>query len=180
MASETRPDALSSLADAGLRVARTTTTARLAMAGLADVVEPELIAPEVRDRVLAELQAAADQVLVPLGARDVERALRDAWGAKPSDELDDLDLEHPVAVTPTAQVHRGVLDGRDVAVKVLRPGLQDAVRGDMVLLDTLVRPMSAAFPGVDAAAIVREVRERLLDELDLEHEGSTQRAFARA
>ena len=45
-----------------------------------------------------------------------------------------LDPE-PIAVTPSAQVHRGVLEGRPVAVKLLRPGLASSVRQDLVLLE---------------------------------------------
>ena len=51
-------------------------------------------------------------------------------------------------VTPTAQVHRGVLDGREVAVKVLRPGLAGSVRQDLSLLEGLIAPLAAAFPAL--------------------------------
>jgi predicted unusual protein kinase regulating ubiquinone biosynthesis (AarF/ABC1/UbiB family) len=40
--------------------------------------------------------------------------------------------------------------------------------------------LSAAFPEVDPAAVMREVRERTLEELDLEHEATVQRRFHRA
>jgi predicted unusual protein kinase regulating ubiquinone biosynthesis (AarF/ABC1/UbiB family) len=67
-----------------------------------------------------------------------------------------------------------------VAVKVIRPGIPEVVRSDLGLADALLRPLGAAFPRIDPAALVAEARERVLDELDLEHEGSTQRAFHRA
>jgi predicted unusual protein kinase regulating ubiquinone biosynthesis (AarF/ABC1/UbiB family) len=111
--------------------------------------------------------------------RHIERALRDAWGGKPTDELDSLD-DDPVAVTPTSQVHRATLDGQPVAVKVLRPGLPASVRQDLALLEGLVTPLGAAFPAVDPAAVMREFRERILDELDLENEATAQRRFHRA
>ena len=84
-----------------------------------------------------------------------------------------------MAVTPSAQVHRGVLEGQPVAVKVLRPGLAGLVRQDLALLESLMAPLSAAFPALDAAAILAEFRERVLDELDLEHEATSQRHFHR-
>ena len=62
-------------------------------------------------------------------------------------------------------------------MKVLRPGIADQVRQDLNLLETLIRPLGAAFPSLAPAA---RGRERVLDELDLEHEASTQRSFARA
>jgi predicted unusual protein kinase regulating ubiquinone biosynthesis (AarF/ABC1/UbiB family) len=67
-----------------------------------------------------------------------------------------------------------------VAVKLLRPGLAGAVRQDLALLEGLAGPLSAAFPGLDPQAILREVRERVLDELDLEHEAETMRRFRRS
>jgi predicted unusual protein kinase regulating ubiquinone biosynthesis (AarF/ABC1/UbiB family) len=73
-----------------------------------------------------------------------------------------------------------VLDGTPVAVKVLHPGLLSAVRQDLLLLDGLAAPLAAALPRVDPQAVLREVRERVLDELDLEHEAGVQRRFQRA
>ncbi|MCW3012369.1 MAG: hypothetical protein JWO90_2773 [Solirubrobacterales bacterium] len=179
MAPDPRLDALRALADTGLRLARGTTSARLALAGLRDVVDPATLPPEIRERALAELEAAHAQATVALPAKEVERALKDAWGEKPTSVLDELDTE-PVACTPAAQVHRGVHEGEPVAIKVLRPGIADSVRQDLNLLETLIRPLGNVFPSLAPGLLLREVRERVLDELDLEHEASTQRAFARA
>jgi hypothetical protein len=179
MADPRAGDALRALGRTALRIGRGTTSARLALAHLHAVVDPAALPADVRDRVAAELAAASEAAAVPISFGDVRRVLRDAWGADPSSELDALDPE-PAAVTPGAQVHRGVLDGRPVAVKVLRPGIVEAVRSDLGLADALLRPLGAAFPRIDPAALVAEARERILDELDLEHEGSTQRSFHRA
>jgi predicted unusual protein kinase regulating ubiquinone biosynthesis (AarF/ABC1/UbiB family) len=84
-----------------------------------------------------------------------------------------------VAVTPTAQVHRGVLDGEPVAVKVLRPGIAAGIRQDLVLLEGLLPPLHSAFPAIDARRLLDELRERVLDEFDLETEATTQRRFHR-
>jgi predicted unusual protein kinase regulating ubiquinone biosynthesis (AarF/ABC1/UbiB family) len=98
---------------------------------------------------------------------------------RPTEELEELDTE-PVAVTPSSQVHRGVLDGAPVAVKILRPGLAGLVRQDLGLLEGLLSPLGAAFPSLDPGAIVHEFRELVLDEFDLENEASAQRRFHRA
>jgi hypothetical protein len=168
-----RVDALVGVA---LRLARTAPSGRIVLAQLARVLAPEWIE---REDLKAELAAAATQRPEAISIRAVERALRDAWGAKPTEELDELDPE-PVAVTPTAQVHRGVLDQAPVAVKLLRPGLAATIRQDLVLLDGLLAPLGAAFPALDPGALVREVRERVQDELDLEHEAHHLRRFHRA
>jgi predicted unusual protein kinase regulating ubiquinone biosynthesis (AarF/ABC1/UbiB family) len=179
MATDPRLDALRALADTGLRLARGTTTARLTLAALRDTVDPATLPPELRDRATAEMERAHAASTEPLTPKEVERALKDAWDQAPSSVLDELDPE-PAAVTPTSQVHRGRHDGRSVAVKILRPQIADAVRSDLNLLEALVRPLGGAFPSLAPGLLLREVRERVLDELDLEHEASTQRAFARA
>jgi predicted unusual protein kinase regulating ubiquinone biosynthesis (AarF/ABC1/UbiB family) len=166
---------IDALIGVGLRLARTAPSGRIVLARLGRTLAPEWI----RDPELAAELAAAAEPPDPVGRREVERALRGAWGTKPTEELDELELE-PVAVTVTAQVHRGIVDGDPVAVKLLRPGIAAAVRQDLVLLDGLLAPLSAAFPALDAQAFVREVRERVQDELDLEHEAHSLRRFHRA
>lgn len=170
---------LEALLGVGLRLAASAPTGRVALAQLAAAIEPEWIPSPAGDDFRDQLAAAADASSEPLRARDVERILRDAWGAKPTEELDELEAQ-PLAVTPGAQVHRGVLEGRAVAIKVLRPGLSSGVRQDLTLLETLAAPLGAAFPALDAGAILREVRERVLEELDLESEATFQRRFHRA
>lgn len=179
MSTDPRPQALRALADTGLRLARGTTTARLVLAGLRDTVDPATLPPAVRERALREMEEAHAAATVPLALKDVERVLQEAWGEAPTRVLDELEDE-PVARTPTSQVHRGVHEGSPVAVKVLRPQIADAVRQDLNLLETLIRPLATVFPSLQPGLLLREVRERVLDELDLEHEGSTQRSFARA
>ncbi len=141
-------------------------------------IDPEWIPSPWGDSIVAELEAAHETAIQPIPARAIERMLRDAWGADPTEELDELDLE-PFAITPSAQVHRGVLEGDSVAIKVLRPGLAAGVRQDLALLESLMAPLRSAFPALDAGAIVSEFRERVLDELDLEHEATVQRHFHR-
>lgn len=166
---------LEALLEAGLSLARTARSGRLALARLAESLAPEWIDP----RVARELDAAAAAAREPVPAGRIEKELKAAWGCRPGDELDELDPE-PVAVTPTAQVHRGVLEGSAVAVKVLRPGVAAGVRQDLALLDALATPLRAALPALDPGAMLREVRARVLEELDLEHEAEVQRRFQRA
>jgi predicted unusual protein kinase regulating ubiquinone biosynthesis (AarF/ABC1/UbiB family) len=162
-----------------LRLARSAPSGRVALAQLARSIEPEWLPRPRGDAILAELQAAREQACEPVPVKRIEQALREAWGVRPTEELDEFDPE-PAALTPTAQVHRAVLEGRPVAIKVLRPGLAGSVRQDLALLEGLAAPLGAAFPTLDVAAARREVRERVLDELDLESTATTQRRFHRA
>jgi ubiquinone biosynthesis protein len=172
------PPAVAALADAGLGLARRAPSARIAIVRGGEVLEPEALHPAVREVVEQEV-AAASAICTPLSARDVEKALKEAWGRPPGKVLDDLDPQ-PLAVRPAAQVHRAELDGAPLAVKVRRPGVERSVRNDLSLLDVLAAPVGAAFPRLDAGAVLRELREQALDELDFEHEASTLRRVGRA
>jgi hypothetical protein len=163
----------------GLRLARSAPSGRVLLARIAGGIDLEWIPRPWGDEIAVELAAALEDAREPVSAERIEQALREAWGTGPADELDAFDRD-PVAVTATCQVHRGVLDGVPVAVKVLRPGLARSVRQDLALLDALLAPLGAAFPALDARAVVSEFRERVLDELDLEQEATAQRRFHRA
>jgi predicted unusual protein kinase regulating ubiquinone biosynthesis (AarF/ABC1/UbiB family) len=167
------------LIQVGMRLASSAPSGRVSLARAARAIDPTWIPRPWGDGIAAELERARATAAQPIEFNHIERALREAWGVRPSKELDELDPE-PAAVTPTSQVHRASLHGSPVAVKVLRPGLRSSVRQDLALLEGLLLPLRAAFPALGAAAILAEVRERTLDELDLEHEAMMQRRFHRA
>src|SRR5947209_6358582 len=170
---------IDALIQVGLRLARAAPSGRILLGRIVDSIDLGWIPRPWGDGVVAELEAAHAEAREEIALPEIERILAAAWGVKPSDELDDLDPD-PVAVTPSSQVHRAVLDSAPVAVKVLRPGLAASVRQDLALLEGLLSPLGAAFPGLDPGPVVKEFRERVLDELDLEHEATMQRRFHRA
>jgi len=179
MADDQLPPAVRSLTGAATQLVRSTTSGRIGLAHAHALVDPAAVPARLRGPITEELEAAAAKV-APIDAKTVTAILKDAWGQDPRKVVDDLDLEAPLVVGPGAQVHRATLDGAPVAVKVLRPGVSESIRSDLGLLDTLKVPAGAAFPAVDVGALIREGRERVLDELDLEHEAATQRTAARA
>lgn len=159
---------------------RNAPSGRILLARLADLIEPAWIPPPQRERLWPRVEAAREEATRPLRLATVAQLLRDAWDGPPQEELARFDQE-PAAVTPTSQVHRGTLrDGTEVAIKLLRPGLPATVRQDLALVDGLTVPLTNAFPGIDPGALIAELRERVMDELDLEHEAAMQRRFHRA
>ena len=54
------------------------------------------------------------------------------------------------------------------------------MRADLQNLGLIMRVAKRMAPGMDAKAMTREIRERLTDELDYEHEAQQHRAFARS
>src|SRR5215208_6117013 len=173
------PPALQTLVDAGRTIAAEAPSSRVTLARLEGLVRPGILPGALRDDVVTAIDRAFDATARPMSAADVEKALRSAWDEKPTRVLDDIDLDDPVAVRPHVQTHRGVLDGSPVAVKLVRPRVAANARADLVVLDALARPLGAAFPALAVGPVLAEVRERLMDELDLEHEGDTHRRVAR-
>ena len=66
-----------------------------------------------------------------------------------------------------------------MAVKVQYPGVAQAVRADLQNLGMIMRVAKRVAPGMDVKAMTKEIKERLTDELDYEHEAQNHRAFAR-
>jgi len=165
------PGAVRALIETGGALVRRSSSGRVALARAAPLVDPEAL-PRAMAGLPAQLDAAREDACVPLDAMQARRALQRL-------DLESFDDE-PLAVTPAAQIHRGVRDdGAAVAVKLRRGGLAASVRSDLALLDTVAGPLRQVFGALDAGAVLREVREAALDELDLEHEASTQRQARR-
>ncbi|MEW6776912.1 MAG: AarF/ABC1/UbiB kinase family protein, partial [Bdellovibrionota bacterium] len=86
--------------------------------------------------------------------------------------------EKPLAAASIGQVHKAVLrDGTDVAVKVQYPGVDVAIENDLKASGQLAAMMSAINKNVDMKAVVAELKERMLDELDYRQEAKNQQVF---
>jgi predicted unusual protein kinase regulating ubiquinone biosynthesis (AarF/ABC1/UbiB family) len=145
---------------------------------VASFVDTGAFPPEFRERIqakLAELRDAAPRVSFDQMRKVIEQDL----GQKLGEVFVEFDSE-AVAAASIGQVYRARLhDGREVAVKVQYPGVAQAVRADLQNLGLIMRVAKRIAPGMDAKAMTAEIRERLTDELDYEHEAQQQRAFAR-
>lgn len=90
--------------------------------------------------------------------------------------------EKPLAAASMAQVHVAHRpDGREVVLKILRPGLHDIVESDMEALRFIAHHIEGHFKnlGVSPVEVVDEFARQLKRELDLTHEGrSTDRLRA--
>ncbi len=84
--------------------------------------------------------------------------------------------ETPLASASIAQVHAATLhDGREVVVKVLRPGIDLRIASDIKLLRSLGKLIQRWHPGAEKIRpldIVAEVRKTLENELDLAREAA--------
>ncbi len=125
-----------------------------------------MLPPEVAE-VLRGLQKEAPSVPAEVMEFEIRGALENF------DELfESLDFE-AFAAASIGQVHRGRLrDGRDVAVKIQYPLIDEIVRADLKNLKILVRCLLAMISDIEFDPIWRELRDRLLEELDYTHEAA--------
>jgi predicted unusual protein kinase regulating ubiquinone biosynthesis (AarF/ABC1/UbiB family) len=146
---------------------------------VASFIDTGAFPPEFQERVqakLAELRDAAPRV--PFDR--MRKVIEDDLGESLGDVFAEFG-ESAVAAASIGQVYRARLhDDREVAVKVQYPGVARAVRADLQNLGLIMRVAKRMAPGMDAKAMTREIRERLTDELDYEHEAQQHRAFARS
>jgi predicted unusual protein kinase regulating ubiquinone biosynthesis (AarF/ABC1/UbiB family) len=127
--------------------------------------------PPEAQAALATLQADVP----PMAPSLAEGVVRSELGADPEALFLDWDPV-PVAAASIGQVHRAVLrDGREVAVKVQYPGVDKAIRSDLDNAELLYGMFSAlAMKNLDVTSLVDELRARMVDELDYEHEARCQ------
>lgn len=79
----------------------------------------------------------------------------------------------PLAAASLGQVHRAVYGGREVVVKVLRPGVEDMVRRDLDISFRILFLVNLLFPNHHTRAIstiVTEFAKRISGELDFREE----------
>ena len=127
----------------------------------------DLLPPAYLD-ALARLQ---DQV-EPFPYEDVERIVREELGVRVSHAFVEFD-KLPIAAASLGQVHRAVLrGGREVAVKVQRPGIREQVEQDLSAFHEIAAVIDriGAAPNMDAARVVDEFKRTLMSELDYREE----------
>lgn len=86
----------------------------------------------------------------------------------------------PMASASIGQVHRARLhDGREVAVKVQHPGIEQAIEADLKSAGSLSSVIALLGPsGMNPESVFEEVAQRFREELDYRHEAVEQAAFA--
>jgi predicted unusual protein kinase regulating ubiquinone biosynthesis (AarF/ABC1/UbiB family) len=131
------------------------------------------LSPAVR-RTLSRLQDSVPPMSPELAARVVEEEL----GMPPERAFASWDPE-PIAAASIGQVHRAItLDGRAVAVKVQYPGIAETIAADLGNVSLLRRMLRITAPAQDVDALLAELRDRVLEELDYRREAENQRLMA--
>ncbi len=82
----------------------------------------------------------------------------------------------PLASASVAQVHAATLkNGREVIVKVIRPGIENIIEQDVALMLLIARAVESLLPDgkrLHPVEVVQDYRLTILDELDLQREAA--------
>jgi predicted unusual protein kinase regulating ubiquinone biosynthesis (AarF/ABC1/UbiB family) len=120
---------------------------------------------------LQALSTLTDRV-PPVPWPDIERTLTQAWGAHPDQVVHALDRS-PLAAGSLGQVYRARYEGRDVVVKVLRPGVEAIIDRDVRLSRFIVNRVYARWPHVHVMGfrvVLDEFDRHVRGEMDFERE----------
>ena len=106
------------------------------------------------------------------------QVITEELGQPPERAFAEWDPE-PIAAASIGQVHRAITrDGRAVAVKVQYPGMAETMAADLDNVALLRRMLKITAPHQDVEALIAELRERVLEELDYRREAGNQRLLA--
>jgi len=131
---------------------------------------------------IAEALAALQDKVPPVSAAAARAQIEQSWGGAIDEKLAQFD-EQALASASVAQVHAAKLrDGRDVVVKLIRPGIRAQIADDLVLLHFVAAQVEQRH--IDGArlkprAIIRDYEHTLLNELDLRLEAANTSALKR-
>ena len=134
---------------------------------------PDLFPKEI----IHELRKLQDRLPPFPGAR---AAIEASLGPEAMAQFAELD-EVPIAAASVAQVHRGVLvDGTEVAIKVLRPNVRELARGDGEVLLFFARLLERLSERAQHAELVLHLEaflEGILEQTDLRIEAQNYQRF---
>ena len=129
----------------------------------------DLPLPEETKRVLAVLRMSSQ----PTPFAKIEQIVREDFGPRAGVLLATMDPV-PVATASIGQVHRA----GELAVKVLHPGIEQAIRSDFKAASAGRVLANLLMPGGDFDSVIDEARETFLAETDYVSERRWQERFA--
>ncbi|KAK9159336.1 hypothetical protein Scep_005910 [Stephania cephalantha] len=139
---------------------------------------PTLFPPEY----VEEFQKCFDKA-PPVPFEEIQAIIRQELG-RPIDSVYEYVDPVPIASASIAQVHGARLRGsqEDVVVKVLKPGIEDTLVADLNFVYVVARILEFLNPEFSRAslvAIVKDIRDSMLEEVDFKKEAVNIESFQR-
>lgn len=126
------------------------------------------------DDIAEELKKLQDRV-PPFEGNKAQALIESALESPVSELFERFDI-NPIASASVAQVHPAVLkNGREVVVKVIRPGIDRTIRKDVALLYSLAHLTQTVWQDgrrLRPVEVVAEYEQTIFDELDLRKEAA--------
>ncbi len=119
---------------------------------------------------LSTLTDRVPAVAWPLIRAEITRS----YGVPPEQVFKTID-EQPLAAASLGQVHRATVEGREVVIKVLRPGVEQQVEADLRVARRLLRALASRLhpPHVQGMlGVLDEFERRVADEMDFRKEAA--------
>jgi ubiquinone biosynthesis protein len=139
---------------------------------------PDLVSPAF----VRELERLQDAV-PPMQFEEVENIIEQELGAKIGKLFGSFE-EKPLGSASLGQVHAAQLrDGRDVVVKIQRPGIRETLADDIEFFKELASFLAAhtsAGDKVDIVGVVQQLERALIDELDYRTEARNAASFRKS
>ena len=139
----------------------------------------EALFPQDPEDTWREALTAMQEGNAALPFAEVEPVLRAELGADWRSAFGTFE-ERATAAASLGQVHRATWQGVPAAVKVQYPGVREALASDVRTISAVSRVAQLVARGMALPPLVAELRDRLTEELDYEHEARAQQRFADA
>lgn len=117
----------------------------------------------------------------PVPLSEILPVLEGELGMSVAAAFDDFERE-PIASASLGQVHRARVRGEEVAVKVLRPGVEELIALDLDISFRILFLLNVLFPNHHVralTAVFREFERRIREETDLQREAANTEQFRR-
>jgi ubiquinone biosynthesis protein len=138
--------------------------------------------PDLMPRQITDELALLQDCVPPVPFSRLKERLEKNLGMPIAEAFSEFD-EVPLAAASIAQVHRAVLkDGREVALKIRRPGIRRRVEEDLAVMRVVAAQVRQAVPelaDLDLPAMVDEFGRSLRRELDFLTEAANLERFRR-
>ncbi|MGH1433459.1 MAG: ABC1 kinase family protein [Lewinella sp.] len=126
------------------------------------------------DELITELAKLQDQV-PPVALEEIYATLEQEF-SRPWQEMVEYFEPQPLASASMAQVHRArLVGGREVVLKVQRPGIREVIAADITILNQLVSIIESYFPALlvyQPSELVKMFEQSITEELSFRREAA--------